>query len=262
MKRTIDFSRYSSIKIGPVADVTLIDRVEKIPRAWFVIGGANNLLVSPDPGPLAMLSKKFDYIRLEGDRLIIGGAAKSGRIFSFVKKYDIGSFEYLGKLPGTLGGLVYMNAGMKEDEIFNHLISIKTAEGELPKSAIPHGYRYTEIETLIFEATFRVRRGFDRHKLADFTKMRANQPSDPSPGSAFKNPPGDYAGRLIEAVGMKGARRGDVAFSPVHANFLVNLGSGSYSDAVALMEEARRRVLDQFGIRLENEVRIVRNVSG
>ncbi len=257
MKRTIDFSRYSSIKIGPVVDVELIDRVAPVPEEYFIVGGANNLLVSPEPGPLAMLSKKFDYIRLEGDRLTIGGATKSGRIFSFVKKHDIAGFEYLGKLPGTLGGLIRMNAGMKEDEIFNRLISVTTATGELPKSAIHHGYRHTGIGEMIFEATFHVERGFDTEKVALFTRMRANQPSDPSPGSAFKNPPGDYAGRLIEAVGMKGACRGDVAFSPIHANFLVNLGAGTFADAVALMEEARRRVFEQFGIMLENEVQVI-----
>ncbi len=257
MKRTIDFSRYSSIKIGPVVDVELIDDVMQVPDEWFIIGGANNLLVSPDPGKLAMLSRKFDYIRLDGDRLIVGGATKSGRIFSFVKKYDIGGFEYLGKLPGTLGGLICMNAGMKEDEIFNHLISVRTCKGEIPKAEIKYGYRYTAMEETVFEATFSVKRGFDREKLALFTRMRANQPHDSSPGSAFKNPPGDYAGRLIEAVGMKGTRRGDVAFSEKHANFLVNLGKGSFEDAVALLEEARRRVEEQFGIRLENEVQIV-----
>ena len=122
MKRRIDFSRYSSIKIGPVTDVHLIERIEPLKDGSFLVGGANNLLISPDPKPLTMLSKKFDYIRHEKGRLTIGGATMSGRIFSFVKKYNIKNFEYLGKLPGTLGGLVYMNAGMKEDEIFNHLI--------------------------------------------------------------------------------------------------------------------------------------------
>lgn len=257
MKRRIDFSRYSSIKIGPVVDVTLLDAVEEAPEGSFVVGGANNLLVSPNPRPMVMLSKRFDYIRQEGDRLIVGGAAKSGRIFSFVKKHDIGGFEYLGKLPGTLGGLIRMNAGMKEDEIFNRLISLKTVRGELPKSEIGHGYRYTDLDEIVFEATFRIERGFDADKLARFTRMRANQPSDPSPGSAFKNPQGDYAGRLIEAVGMKGYRIGDAAFSPRHANFLVNLGSATFDEAYALMEEARRRIFEKFGIVLEREVQIV-----
>ena len=257
MTRTIDFSRYSSIKIGPVVDVRLIDMPEPRVPEEFMIGGANNLLVSDTPRPLAMLSKKFDYIRLEGNRLTIGGATKSGRIFSFVKKHNIKNFEYLGKLPGTLGGLVFMNAGMKADEIFNHLVKIKTSKGYIFKEEIGYGYRFSDIDDIIYEAVFEVEEGFDAEKLALFTKMRANQPKDPSPGSAFKNPPGDYAGRLIEAVGMKGYRIGDAAFSDVHANFLVNLGKATFDDAFTLLEEARRRVFDSFGVALEHEVQII-----
>jgi UDP-N-acetylmuramate dehydrogenase len=257
MTRKIDFSQYSSIKIGPVVDVTLIDTPKPLSRDYFMIGGANNLLVSPNPPPLAMLSKKFDYIRLEDDLLIVGGATKSGRIFSFVKKNDIKNFEYLGKLPGTLGGLIYMNAGMKEDEIFNHLVKIKTSEGYISKEEIEHGYRFAKIDDIVYEAYFHVEKGFDKEKLAHFTKMRANQPSEPSPGSAFKNPPGEYAGRLIEAVGMKGYRIGDAAFSDIHANFLVNLGNATFEDALSLLTEAKKRVEAQFGILLENEVQIV-----
>ncbi len=259
MTRTVDFSRYSSIKIGPVVDVELIDEEIAPQENLFIVGGANNLLVSDTPPPLAMLSKKYDYIRPEEDLLYIGGATKSGRIFSFVKKHDIKNFEYLGKLPGTLGGLVFMNAGMKEDEIFNHLIKIKTHQGYIPKEKISHGYRYADVEGIVYEAVFQVEKGFDEDKLALFTKMRINQPKEPSPGSAFKNPQGDYAGRLIEAVGMKGYRIGDAAFSDIHANFLVNLGSATFEDAFALLEEAKKRVFETFGIKLENEVQIVHN---
>ena len=150
-----------------------------------------------------------------------------------------------------------MNAGMKEDEIFNHLVKIKTSRGYIFKEEIGYGYRFTDIDDIIYEAVFEVEEGFDAQKLALFTKMRTNQPKDPSPGSAFKNPPGDYAGRLIEAVGMRGYRIGDAAFSEVHANFLVNLGEATFDDALSLLEEARRRVLDGFGVQLEYEVRII-----
>ncbi len=257
MKRRIDFSQYSSIRIGPVVDVRLIDRIEPPEEGAFLVGGANNLLLSPEPGPLVMLSRKFDYIRLEKGRLVVGGTTKSGRIFSFVRKHNIGNFEYLGKLPGTLGGLVCMNAGMKEDEIFNHLIKIKTSGGTLYKEEIVHGYRFSEIDDIVYEAVFEAEEGFDPRKVALFTQMRASQPSDPSPGSAFKNPPGAYAGMLIEAVGMKGYRIGNAAFSHQHANFLVNLGNATFADAVALLEEAKRRVYEYAGILLEEEVRIV-----
>ncbi|MCH9814490.1 MAG: UDP-N-acetylmuramate dehydrogenase [Epsilonproteobacteria bacterium] len=257
MTKQIDFSKFSSIKIGPVVEVKLIDELIDQPEGSFLIGGANNILVSHKPPPLVMLSKVFEYIDLQEDLLTIGGAAKSGRIFSFCKKHNIRGFEYLSKLPGTLGGLIKMNAGMKEDEIFNALVKIKTVDGYISKEEIAYGYRFTDINTIVYEAVFKVSFGFDQEKLASFASMRQNQPSLPSAGSAFKNPKGDYAGRLIEAVGLKGYRKGEVSFSDIHANFLVNHGGASFEDATFLINLAKEKVLEKFQISLENEVIII-----
>ncbi|RUM66349.1 MAG: UDP-N-acetylmuramate dehydrogenase, partial [Sulfurospirillum sp.] len=136
MKRLIDFSKYSSIKIGSTIEVNVINSPIDLPKDAVIIGGANNLLVSPTPPPLFVLSKEFSYIKKDGEFLIIGAATKSGQIDSFCKKEGIGGFEYLSKLPGTLGGLIAMNAGMKEDEIFNSLVEVKTATKTLKKDEI------------------------------------------------------------------------------------------------------------------------------
>jgi len=257
LKRLVDFSKYSSIKIGSTIEVNVINSPIKLPEDAVIIGGANNLLVSPNPPPLFMLSKEFSYIKKDGDFIIIGGATKSGQIDSFCKRNDIGGFEYLSKLPGTLGGLIAMNAGMKEDEIFNSLVEIKTATKTLKKDEIDHGYRYAKIDGIVYEATFKAEGGYDFKKLELFSDMRKNQPKEPSAGSFFKNPPNDYAGRLIEAVGLKGKKRGGVKWSEVHANFLVNCGSGTFEDAVFLVDEAKRRVYEEFGILLKREVLIL-----
>jgi UDP-N-acetylmuramate dehydrogenase len=103
-------------------------------------------------------------------------------------------------------------------------------------------------------AKFKIHRGYDRALLQELASLRNNQPSDPSAGSAFKNPPNDHAGRLIEAVGLKGYRIGDMAWSDIHANFLVNLGNGTYQDAITLIELAKKRVKDTFGIPLHEEI--------
>jgi len=256
MKRIIDFSKYSSIKIGTPIEVEVIQEKRDITDG-ILVGGANNLLVSPTPPKLYVLGKEFDFIKLDGDLLKIGGATKSGRIFSFCKRHDIGGLEYLGKLPGTLGGLVKMNAGMKSYEIFNNLVSVSFADREVEKKDIYHDYRYTDIDRVIFGATFRIKKGFDYALLDEFTKMRANQPKDPSAGSAFKNPEGDYAGRLIEAVGLKGVSKGDAMWSEIHANFLVNKAKATFEDAKWLLDEAKRRVFEEFGIRLELEIQIL-----
>jgi len=254
--KTIDFSKFSSIRIGPIVEVTLIED-DVIPLGCVIVGSANNLLVSPTPPPLMILSKQYDFIRIEDNRLIIGAATPGGRVVSFCKKNDIAHFEYLSKLPGTLGGMLKMNAGLKEYEIFNHLIAIRTQSGWKQKNEIEYGYRKTSINEVVFEAVFELETGFSFERLEMFAQMRSNQPNEASAGSCFKNPPNDYAGRLIEAVGLKGKQVGAMAFSDVHANFLVNYGGGDYKDALFLIKEAQARVLEQFGIELQCEVVIL-----
>ncbi|MDD2265738.1 UDP-N-acetylmuramate dehydrogenase [Sulfuricurvum sp.] len=254
--KTIDFSKFSSIRIGPIVDVALIEN-DGVPEGHFIVGSANNLLVSPTPPPLMILSKQYDFIRLEEDGLHIGAATPGGRVVSFCKKHDIAHFEYLSKLPGTLGGMLKMNAGLKEYEIFNHLIAIRTQSGWKQKGEIEYGYRKTSINEVVFEAVFEAQKGYSVERYEMFAQMRSNQPNDPSAGSCFKNPPNDYAGRLIEAVGLKGKRVGAMAFSDVHANFLVNTGGGTYADALSLIEEAKIRVKAQFNIDLQCEVVIM-----
>lgn len=150
-----------------------------------------------------------------------------------------------------------MNAGLKEYEIFNQLLSIETVSGKKEKKDIEFGYRYTNINEPILEIVLALSYGFDEEKVMMFKKMRANQPSTPSAGSCFKNPLGDYAGRLIEAVGLKGLRVGDMEFSVEHANFLVNHDEGSFKDAMYLIQEAQKRVWDEFGIWLECEIAVL-----
>jgi UDP-N-acetylmuramate dehydrogenase len=251
--KIVDFSRFSSIRIGPIVEVALIED-DVIPEGCVIVGSANNVLIAPNPPPLMMLSKEYDFIKIQNNQLIIGAATPGGRVVSFCKKNDIANFEYFSKLPGTIGGMIKMNAGLKEFEIFNYLIAVRTQEGWIPKEQIEYGYRKTSISDVVFEVSFELQSGFSTQRLEMFAQMRSNQPNDPSAGSCFKNPPGDYAGRLIEAVGLKGLRRGNMAFSEVHANFLVNYGGGTYEDAMSLIVEAQKKIFEEFGIALQCEV--------
>ena len=253
----IDFSKYSSIKIGKKTEVSILEKCSDFNSNYFLLGACNNTLIGNNPPPLMILSKRYDYIKIEDNLLKIGGATPSGKIASFCKKHNIANFEFVSHLPGTLGGLVYMNAGLKEFEIFNNLISLFTCQGDLKKDEIDFGYRYTDISSPILEVTFTMACGFDEEKVKLFKKMRSNQPSTPSAGSCFKNPKDDYAGRLIEAVGLKGKRIGDMEFSTVHSNFLVNHGGGTFDDALFLIKEAQRKVLLEFKISLECEIIIL-----
>ena len=256
MKKTINFKQFSSIKVGQEVEVFMIEDFN-YPKDHYMLGGSNNILMGVNPPPLMMLSKKYDYIKIEDDMLVIGAATPSGKIVSFCKKHDIANFEFVSRLPGTLGGMLKMNAGLKEFEIFNNLICILTCKGEIAKEHIEHGYRFTAINDVVFEAKFHIENGFSEEKMELFKNMRSNQPKESSAGSCFKNPVGDYAGRLIEAVGLKGVRIGDMEFSSVHANFLVNHGNGRFEDAVELIKLVEQKVKEEFGIELQREIIIV-----
>ncbi len=255
--KIIDFSKYSSIKVGQPTEVLMIEREDTIPSDHYLIGGANNLLVSPTPPPLMMLSKDFAYIEDRDGFLEIGAAMPTGRIVSYARKHDIAGFEFCSKLPGTLGGMLAMNAGVKSYEIFNILHSVEIDGSWIPKQKIEHGYRFAKLNGIATAARFEKKPGFNRDLIDELLSLRNNQPHDPSAGSAFKNPSGDYAGRLIEAVGLKGYRMGDMAWSDMHANFLVNLGEGTYEDAVSLIELAKEKVLQRFGILLQEEIKLL-----
>ena len=255
--KTIDFSKFSSIKVGQPVEVLMIEKEDTLPSDRFIIGGANNLLISPAPPPLMMLSKDFSEITLEDELLRIGCATPTGKILSFAKKNNIAGFEFVSKLHGTLGGMVAMNAGVKSYEIFNILEAIKINGKWVSKEQIEHGYRFAKLGGAATHVCFSVNRGFDQALLDELISLRSNQPKAPSAGSVFKNPKWDYAGRLIEAVGLKGVARGGMQWSSVHANFLVNNGGGTYLEAKYLIDLAKKRVFDMFGIELIEEVKIL-----
>jgi len=255
--KNINFSKFSSINIGGTHEVKLLENLANFSNEYHIIGSCNNILIGDNPPKLMKLSKIYDYIKITNNTLKIGGATPSGKIASFCKKHNIANFEFISHLPGTLGGLVYMNAGLKEYEMFNNLLYISTTKTILQKNDIYYGYRFTNITEPILEATFTIETGFNEKKVKIFKKMRSNQPNMPSAGSCFKNPDGDYAGRLIEAVKLKGERVGGMEFSNEHANFLVNSGNGKFEDAIFLIQKAQKRVYKEFNIWLECEIMVL-----
>lgn len=252
--KQIDFKKYSSIKIGPISEVLVINEIGNY-EDYQIIGRANNLLISPNTRQkFAILGEEFDYIKQVGNLLYVGCATTSGKLLKFTKDNDIANLEFLAKLPGNLGGLVKMNAGLKSWEIFNYIHSIKTKNGYVKKEDIEYTYRKTKINTIIYEVVFNVEYGFNYNDLAMFDEMRNNQPRLPSAGSCFKNPVNDFAGRLIEGVDLKGYEKGNMSFSSKHANFLVNNGEGTFEDALYLIDEAKKRVKEKFNIDICEEI--------
>jgi len=269
--KEIDFSKFSSIKVGKKHKIYLIEKEEEIfdfnEKSYFILGSGNNILATDFISKkIIKLSKNFDFIKLEGDFLRIGGATPSGKIVSFAKKYNFTGFEFMSKLPGTLGGMLKMNAGLKEHEIFNHLHSIKTVSDFnrkktdwLNKENIEHGYRFTSIDEVVFEAKFKINKeiNFNKELIETFKNMRKNQPKHPSAGSCFKNPKNHSAGFLIEQVGLRGFKIGNMGFAEEHANFLVNYGGGNFQEARELINLAKLKVKEKFDLDLEQEVILI-----
>lgn len=256
MTKIIDFKRYTSLHIGGEHEVRIINEIGKYSE-YKILGKGHNSLVSNNPPLLAILGETFDYIIKENDLLRVGAATTSGKLLTYCRKNNIAHFELLAKLPGNMGGIVKMNAGLKEWEIFNYLHSVKTQDGEIFKENITHSYRETRINGIVFEVTFKIEEGYDKEQQQIFKKMRDNQPHLPSAGSCFKNPKNNSAGYLIEQVGLKGYRIGAMSFSKIHANFLVNLGDGTFEESMQLIILAKEKVKEKFNIDLELEIEII-----
>ncbi|NTU78789.1 MAG: UDP-N-acetylmuramate dehydrogenase [Chloroflexales bacterium] len=176
-------------------------------------------------------------------------------------------------LPGTVGGAVVGNAGCYGGDVAGILHSAEILIGEMvetwPVARLRYDYRTsalkgatdTDAPPLVLAATFRLTRGdpaeLAAHMAAIAAQRKSKTPAGSSCGSVFKNPPGESAGRLIEAAGLKGHAVGDAVISSAHANYIVNTGAATAADILALIEIVRAEVLRQFGVPLELEVRIL-----
>ncbi|STQ86520.1 UDP-N-acetylmuramate dehydrogenase [Helicobacter muridarum] len=225
-------------------------------KMLYIIGRANNLLVSPNASNLAVLGSSFNYISDLGEYVEMGASVNSLQAFLYFKRHNLSGLEFLRSLPGNVGALCNMNAGMKSYEMKDCIseLNINGIWVNLEQASLH--YRGRDSSGVIFAVRFHKLEGFRWHLLNMFSLMRKSHPNNPSCGSCFKNPLNDYAGRLLELVGLKGFRIGDVGFSQKHANFLVNLGQARFEDALALIELAKKRVYEEFGVVLECEVKI------
>ena len=147
----IDFSKLSTIKIGSKIDVKIID--EDNYNDEIIIGRASNSLVCN--GKIGILDDKYDFIEIIDDKLRVGAKTKNSKLYNFTRQNNIAGFEFLSKLPGSIGGTIKMNAGMKSYEISDNLISINGID----KNKFEFGYRYSNIDFPIFWTEFEIKKG-------------------------------------------------------------------------------------------------------
>jgi UDP-N-acetylmuramate dehydrogenase len=234
-----------------------------------VLGNGSNLLVS-DRGVRGLVIKLAGALadtHAEGDTLRAGAGLRLNVLLARAIKHRWPGLEALAGIPGTIGGAVRMNAGTSLGEISDLLVTVTVAlpDGTLDTlcaSTLQLAYRTCVLPpcAIVTSATLRLSGDADlsHERIRDFlARRKATQPLDfPSCGSTFRNPPGDAAGRLIDAAGLKGTRVGGAIVSDKHANFLLNVEQATATDLKALIEQVRARVHAAHGVALEPEVKL------
>jgi UDP-N-acetylmuramate dehydrogenase len=236
-----------------------------------ILGNGSNLLVRDEGvrGLVLRTRRALDGIVFSGTTLNVGAGASLPAVANLAASRGLAGLEFAAGIPGTVGGALVMNAGWHEHEIGAVVREVERASpgGSVeawPRARCAFGYRTSALRDahgvvlgalldLLPDDPAVVRGRLDAYAAA----RRWNQPTElPSCGSVFLKPEDDFAGRLIEAAGLKGARVGGIRVSPKHANFFVNEGGGTAADAMALIERVEREIFEKFGVRLTREVEV------
>jgi UDP-N-acetylmuramate dehydrogenase len=235
-----------------------------------VLGGGANTLAA-DAGVRGVVLRVPPFLAPEeerGETLLLCAGQPTSRLWVRGHALGLVGMEFVAGIPGTLGGALAMNAGTRIGEMKDVVRRVEVATpdgaGFLEARELGFAYRTCRLPpgAVATRVEFALRAGdvaaSERVMQDDRERRRRTQPLDrPSFGSTFRNPPGEYAGRLIEAVGLKGHRIGGAMWSDVHANFVVNMGGARASDVLGLVRLARSRVEERFGVVLETEVRLL-----
>jgi UDP-N-acetylmuramate dehydrogenase len=282
LKENVPLSKFTTLGTGgparwfaepesveELADVLAAADARGVPAA--PIGLGSNLLVA-DEGfeGVALRLKSALAAVLAGDgRLVAGGGAALAVCLHRARTAGLGGIEFVCAIPGTVGGAVWMNAGAYGGDIAGvltraHVVDSRGARWLTP-AELGLTYRRSDLRRgqVVAGAEFRLDPRPEEEIRATVAEMQAErkaaQPTNKRTfGSVFKNPDHELtAGRMLEACGLRGYRIGGAQISPKHANFIENAGGARSSDAVALIAEARRRALEQFGVRLEPEVQLL-----
>lgn len=272
----------TSFQIGGPADLfVIVETAEDLAAALaaaarncapaMCLGAGTNLLISDRGvrGLVVKLGESFNYCRIERTRVEAGAAMAFGALVESVVDRGLAGLEFGEGIPGSVGGGLVMNAGAFGGEMARVVTAVHGVAGcgeirALSKDEVGFAYRRSRLPAgfVITRVDFELEWG-DRDALRGrvaelHAKRAARQPRGlPNAGSIFKNPPGAFAGRLLESAGLKGTRMGGAAFSGQHANFIVNLGGARADEVRALIEMARNRVRENSGVWLEPEVRFV-----
>ena len=269
-----------SLQVGGPADVLVLPsdiedvirviqgaRAEGIP--FVVLGGTNVVVRDKGIRGIVMQLKQLSEIYQEGNEVVYAQAGvRLPRLMQFALGRNLSGMEWAAGIPGTVGGSVVMNAGTRLGEMKDVLgavdfVNLRGKRVRIDASSITFTYRKATLPKGIVVGAWVQLTPSTREKVEGKTKeylryRRATQPlTIPNAGSVFKNPPGDSAGRLVEAAGLKGTHVGDAEVSTKHANFIVNKGAATATQVLALLRKVRGTVARKCGVRLQLEWKII-----
>lgn len=267
---------HSNMKIGGVTKNFFIvetknelkDVVENYEKIFILGNGTNTLIRDGELQTNFVSLKNINYIDDNGKGEIeVGAGLDFSEFIKYCEKADYSGLENLAGIPGTVGGLVYMNGGAYGSEIFDHIIEIEILDENreirrVRKEKIDFSYRNTEIQKknwIVLAAKFKFEKGYSKNLVEEKKSSREiKHPLElPNLGSSFKNPEGYFAAKLIIQAGMQGYTVGDAQVSIKHPNFIVNLGNATYEDMRKLIDTVKVKVKEVTGVALEEEIVIV-----
>ena len=284
LQEHVPLASYTSARIGGNADAFIIARSadelgEIMSQLWemktpyLLLGSGSNLLISDTGFRGVVVLNRAKEIRFnEGENPRVWAESGAGliRVANQAVLRGLDGLAWAATIPGTVGGAVYGNAGAFGGDVASVLTQVEmlTKHGRETwfVSDMKYAYRSSTlkgvaINCVILSAEIKLKKGDQAQiqaRMRSFIQKRKNsQPPGASMGSMFKNPEGDYAGRLIEEAGLKGTRIGSVEISTKHANFFINYGETKASDVKALIELAQREVFEKFGVSLELEIELI-----
>ncbi|WP_422443597.1 UDP-N-acetylmuramate dehydrogenase [Thermoanaerobacterium sp. DL9XJH110] len=273
---------HTSFRIGGPADILILPvDVEEVRKAvmlfkkenipFFVMGNGTNLLVKDRGirGAVIKLAQNFNDIEVENNILRCKAGVPLSVAARAAQENSLSGLEFASGIPGTVGGAVVMNAGAYGGEMADVVSKVKVLDMdgnvyEMSKNELEYSYRRCVLQRgdrILLEIEMELKPGNPdeiKMKMEDYlTWRKEKQPLNfPSAGSAFKRPPGNFAGRLIEKAGLKGYRIGGAMVSDLHAGFIVNVDNATCEDVLKLISHIQKVIKDKFDVDLELEIQI------
>lgn len=277
VQENVSMREYSNMKIGGIAKSLIhIEKEDELKNLfkpnerYYLIGNGTNTLIYDGYLDINFVSlENLNKIEdLGNNRVYVEAGVDLTTFTQYMRDHNLGGLENISGIPGSIGGLVNMNAGAYGTTIFDKIESVRVLVDNkeiktLSKEELGYRYRGTKIKDnkwIVIGATFKLADGFDVAACEDkLSKRQHNHPLDyPNLGSTFKNPEGQFAAQLISDCGLKKYRVGDMEVSEKHPNFLINHGNAKFSDVIDLIKHIKEVVYSKTGYMLDTEIIILK----